>query len=207
MMKKLKDKSKSRLRIALVAGLFLSGVGAAVAGMWSGLPLATTTPGPLATATLPLTGNEAGAFDTNLSGGRNPQTEQITVSNLKSYMFGNGGVQSLVQNTFVTASGDNRTVGSATCNASRCVVRVAGMVTVANSTYTLTLSNSDILSTSILEVSMGFESNAPTKAQLINVMPGIGLGGSPVGSAIITVLNDNGGTFSTAMRLQVVVIN
>ena len=50
-----------------------------MAGFYQGLP----------NATLPLTGNEVAAFDTLLTGGANPQTELISVSQLASTVGGN----------------------------------------------------------------------------------------------------------------------
>lgn len=192
----------SKARVALVAGLLLAGGVAAYSAMWTGLPPATSSPTTVSgnAATLPLTGAETGAFDTGLSGGRNPQTETISVDQLKTYMYGNSGTASATINTVAAATGAT-TAGAATCNASRCVINSAAMTLAAGATHVLTVSNSVILSTSILLVTVGNITNTSTGSLVFSVIP-YNLGGA----GYISLVN-NGIAFNGTVRWNVVVIN
>ena len=66
---------KRTFYLALLAGLLAAG-GAIAAGFYTN---------GLTAASFPLTGAETIPADTNLSGGREPQSESITVNQLKSY--------------------------------------------------------------------------------------------------------------------------
>lgn len=68
-----------------LAVLFASMIAAtaAYAGMFSGFPFASSTATQFAAATLPMTGSECIPGDTNLSGGRPPQTACYTQGNLQ----------------------------------------------------------------------------------------------------------------------------
>lgn len=76
---------KSKM-IWLAGAVALAGVGLGGAGLYTnGLPPAGGTQYP---STIPLTGNETGAFDTNLTNGQNPATEAISTSQLAGYVAG-----------------------------------------------------------------------------------------------------------------------
>lgn len=183
----------------LVAGLLLAGVGFAYAGMWSGLPAATSSPTTGNAVTLPLTGNEVGAFDTGLSGGRNPQTETISVDQIKEYVYGNGGAAGASPNVAGTDSG-----GASTCNASRCLITTAALTTVANNLYTLNVSNTYINTSSIVLLTLSNGTNTSSSVFLAN---------STVYAGAVRVRIGNGAGISGAATLNgtvkvgVVVIN
>lgn len=65
-------------RLLLAGVLSLAAFGAYGAGMFEGFPNLS-----------PLVGNEKIPADTNLSGGRQPQTVTVTPDTLKNYVFGN----------------------------------------------------------------------------------------------------------------------
>lgn len=185
---------------SLVAGLFVGGVVAANAGMWSGLPQATSSPSTGNAVTLPLTGNETGAFDTNLSGGRNPQTEIISVDQIKTYVFGNGGSAGATGVTTVEAT----TAPFAQCGAAyNCAINSTALTTTANSFYSLVVSSTQILSTSTVLGSVMNVSNTSSGTLLkrIDINP---LGGS----ATFHVQNaDSGITFNGTIRVKMLVVN
>lgn len=189
-----------KLLAGLVAGLLLVGGAVAYAGMWTGLPAATSSPTTGNAVTLPLTGNEVGAFDTGLTGGRNPQTETISVDQIKTYVYGNGGTAGATGNTVVNAAS-----GSATCNAARCVVMSEPLTTTVGNFYTLVLSSSNIISTSILQVTVGNVTNTATGVSLRTVTTS----SSSPGAATIQVVNAPGGTasFNGTLRFSVLIIN
>lgn len=77
-------------KLALFGGMLaLLGASAAfAAGQFPDYPLATSSPAAGNAATLPLTGNERIPADTMLTpDGVNPQTEVISTSQLKAYVF------------------------------------------------------------------------------------------------------------------------
>jgi len=198
-------KSLSKLHVALVAGLFLAGAGvvSAYAGMWSGLPPATSSPSALNSTTLPLTGNETGAFDTNLSGGRNPQTETISVDQIKTYVFGNGGSAGATPATQVSVTGTSgsTTAASGTCDASLCIVTTPALTTAISTFYTVTLSNSNILTTSVVLAALANGTNTSTGSALRTI-------DQPwAGATVITIKNEGGISFNGTVRLRLVVIN
>lgn len=194
------------LRVALVAGLFLAaGVVASVAGMWTGLPTpsssASGSGSSSSAATLPLTGNETGAFDTNLSGGRNPQTLAISTGQLRTFMFGNNASASGTQ---TTAAATGTTTATGTCNAFNCAINTAALTTAAGSAYTLTLSNSQILSTSVVLASIGNVSNTSTGAIIHTVT------NDTVNQGAVTIVVGNSASataFNGTLRLKVLVLN
>lgn len=190
-------KTKKTL-LALVAGLLLAGGVASYAGMWSGLPAATSSPSTGNATTLPLTGSEVGAFDTGLSGGRNPQTETISIDQIKTYVFGNDGTVGVTGNSTATA-----TAGAATCNAARCVVTSEALTTTPGSAYTLVLSSSNILATSVVQVAVGQGTNTGTGVTLKTVSP-------RAGAADIVVRNEGmatPGAFNGTLKFGVLVVN
>lgn len=195
---------RSHLRVALVAGLFLAaGAVAAVAGMWTGLPTPSASSSgsgsASSAATLPLTGNETGAFDTNLSGGRNPQTIAPSISQLKTYMFGNGGTAGAVANTTAVA-----TSGAATCVAAdRCSISSEALTTAVSAFYTLRVTSTAILSTSIIHASVMNISNTSTGTTIRTVKPDLASGGA----VVITVKNEGGIAFDGTIRVAITVVN
>lgn len=187
-----------KLRAALVAGLLLAGgvLAAHAAGMWSTLPAATSSPGSLAATTLPLTGIETGAFDTNLSGNRNPQTETISLDQIKTFIYGNSGGADASAPTETTA-----VAGAATCNSGECIVTSEALTTASNAFYTLTLSSSSILTNSIIQASVGSVTNTSTGVSLREVKA------LWPGATVITVNNAGGIAFNGTIRFRVLVAN
>lgn len=190
---------KKKALIALVAGLLLGGIATSYAGMWSGLPAATSSPSTGNAATLPLTGNEVSAFDTGLSGGRNPQTETISVDQIKTYVFGNGGTVGATGNTTATA-----TAGAATCNAARCVVTSEALTTAASQAYTLAMSSSNILSTSLVLASVGNGTNTTSNVAITTVTPVCSGSNCRVD---VVARNGNTSALNGTLRFSVLVIN
>jgi hypothetical protein len=166
-------KTSKRL-LGLVAGLGLAGLlsVSAMAGMWSGLPAATSSPTALNATTLPLTGNETGAFDTNLSGGRNPQTETISVDQLKVYMFGNLGDKTSVT---LSASGTAYVSDFGTCNSGRCVLTSQALTTATNGTYTPTVLDSTVSASSIVNCSAQRGTSTAGSPAVLQVLTGTGV--------------------------------
>ena len=169
-------KTTSRL-LGLVAGLGLAGLLSlaslpAMAGMWSTLPAATTSPTALNAATLPLTGNEIAPFDTLLSGGRNPQTETISVDQLKVYMFGNLG-----STTAVTLALNAQAAVSdyGTCNSGRCVLTSSSLTLATSGYYTPTVLNSTVTTSSIVNCSAQRGTSATGIPALVSVRTGTGV--------------------------------
>ena len=170
-----------------VAGLLaVLSVSAYAAGIWEGMT----------DATLPLTGAEHGAFDTGLSQGRSPQTEAITVDQLKQYMFGNNGTASTTANATATA-----TAGAATSNNDRVVVTSEALTTAAAADYTLTLTNSEVLATSIVLVSVANGTNTTEGLSVQRVQPA-------AGSVVIKVRNTHASAaLNGTIKISVAVIN
>lgn len=192
---------KKQLRVALVAGLFLAGAGlvSAYAGMWTGLPAATSSPSTGNATTIPLTGSEVGAFDTGLSGGRNPQTETISVDQIKTYVFGNGGTVGVTGNTTAVS-----VAGAATCNAARCVVTTESLTTGAGLASTINISDNQLLSTSLIQVTLGNGTNVVTGPHLTTATVVC----SGTNCAVRAVIrNANTIALSGTMVLNVLVIN
>ena len=69
--------------------LLLSGPALSAGNLTNGLPLAGAAPYQ---STIPLTGNELAPFDTQLPGGRQPQSEAVSVSQLAAYLNSNLGL-------------------------------------------------------------------------------------------------------------------
>lgn len=187
------------LKIALVAGLLLGGVVTVQAGMWSGLPAASSSPTTGNATTLPLTGSETGAFDTGLSSGRNPQTETISVDQIKTYVFGNGGSASATANSTATA-----VAGAATCNASRCVVTSEALTTPASQPYTLNVSSSNILSTSIVLANVANGTNTTSGATLTTNT--VTCSGTNCAARMV-IRNSNGSALNGTLVIPLIVIN
>ena len=166
--------TKSRRILSLGVGVLLAAALAlpSLAGMWTGLPAATSSPSALNATTLPLTGNETGAFDTNLSGGRNPQTETISVDQLKVYMFGNLGATTAVT---LTASGTAFTSDFGTCNSGRCVLTSQALTTATNAFYTPTVLNSIVTASSIVNCSAQRGTATTGSPAIVQIMTGAGV--------------------------------
>lgn len=187
-----------RKLLSLVAGLVLAGGVAAYAGMWSGLPAATSSPTTASgnATTLPLTGNEVSAFDTGLSAGRNPQTETISIDQIKTYVFGNGGTAGLTGNTTATA-----TAGASTCNAARCVVTTESLTTAIGASSTQTISSTNALATSIPLVSLSLGTNVITGAFITTAT-------AAAGAVSVIIKNGNAtSALSGTMKINLVIVN
>lgn len=144
-----------KLKRTILAGAFALMAGAAIAAgaYTNGFPVAT----------VPLTGNELIPADTQLPNGVYPQTEAISVSTLKNYMFGN------------TASGTaSATAGAATLNAGRGVVTSEALTTAAGAVYTLTLTNSTIAATSIVQATAQFGTSTTGQPVVATATPAAG---------------------------------
>lgn len=77
---------KTKIIAAAMAGLLLGTSAAWAAGYFPGFPPVNPFGTTVANQnTLPLTGTEVSAFDTGLPGGQNPQTELISVAQLRAY--------------------------------------------------------------------------------------------------------------------------
>lgn len=127
------------------------------------------------TGTEPLTGVETIPADTNLSGGRSPQTEKLTTETLKNYIIGGN----IANPSTRTASA---TAGAATLNSGYGVITSEALTTAAGAVYTLTLTNSAIAATDIVLVSVGGGTNTTVGPSLAGVVPA-------AGSVVISVRN------------------
>jgi hypothetical protein len=122
--------------------------------------------GGYTSATSPLTGAETVPMDSNLSGGRSPQTEKATVAQIKEYVL--GGVANPA--TLTAAA----TAGAATLNAGYGVITSEALTTAAAAVYTLTWTNSAVAATSLALCSVGNGTNTTVGPSLAGVTPGAG---------------------------------
>lgn len=166
-------------RIILSLLLAIAIVPAHAGGIYEGYPATTT-----------VTGAEEFAVDTNLSGGRSPQTQSMTVDQVKTYVFGNAA-----------AGTATATAGAATLNAGRGVVTSEALTTAAAAVYTLTLTNSSITASSIVLVSVGNGTNTTVGPTLSGVTPA-------AGSAVISIRNTHAASaLNGTLKVSFIVIN
>lgn len=129
------------------------------------------------TASLPLTGSETIPADTNLSGGRSPQTEKVTAANLRDAVLANSGTVLGSAPTTATASS-----GAATAAAGRFTVTSEALTTAAGSDYVLTVTNTHVLATSIVLCSAANGTNTTEGLDINRTQPS-------AGSVIVRVRN------------------
>lgn len=152
-------------KLALV-GLAALGVATAAyaGGLYESFPAATP----------PLTSAYSLAIDTNLSGGRAPQTVNATMANVQSFVLGG-----YADPNTRTASA---TAGAATLNSGRGVITSEALTTAAAAVYTLTWTNAAVTATSIPLCSVGNGTNTTVGPTLAGVKPA-------AGSVVIAVRN------------------
>jgi hypothetical protein len=149
---------------AAVAGFAVAGTAFAQQGMFGGYPSASS----------PLTGVETVPMDTNLSGGRSPQTQKGTVNQIRDYTL--GGYSNPDTRTATAAA------GAVTLNSSRGVITSEALTTAAAAVYTLTWTNAAIAATSIPLCTVGNGTNTTVGPSLAGVTPA-------AGSVVIVVRN------------------
>lgn len=169
-----------RTLLAGLAAALLAGSALAAGVYTNGFPVAT----------VPLTGNERIPADTQLPNGVSPQTEAISVSTLKNYMFGN------------TASGTaTATAGAATLNAGRGVVTSESLSTAAGAVYTLTLTNSVVTANSNIQAMAQFGTS--TTGQ-----PVVATATAAAGSVVFKVQNISGAeALNGTIKVSYIVLN
>ena len=154
------------LAFAFVSAFAIAGVAFAQQGMFGGYPSASS----------PLTGVETVPMDTNLSGGRSPQTQKGTINQIRDYTLG------------AYSNPDTRTAtaaaGAVTLNSSRGVITSEALTTAADATYTLTWTNAAVAATSIPLCFVGNGTNSTSAPAINSVTPA-------AGSVVIIVRNQN----------------
>ncbi len=147
-------------------------------------------------ATAPLTGSETIPADTNLSSGRNPQTEKITTAILRDGVLANAGTVLGSAPTTATA-----TAGAATASAGRVTVTSEALTTAAGADYTLTLTNTHVLATSIVLCSPANGTNTTEGLSVQRTQPS-------AGSVVIKVRNTHAASaLNGTIKVNCAIIN
>lgn len=139
-----------------------------MSGLTAGMP----------SATAPLTGAEVVQADTNLANGLTPQTEIITIEQVKGYAVGGNYANPATAALRAAAA----TAGAATLNSGYGVITSESLTTAAGATYTLTLTNAAIAAADIVLVSVGKGTSTAGTATVSWVTPA-------AGSVVIIVQN------------------
>jgi hypothetical protein len=186
-----KETGMKKIWLAAVAAVVALAMPALAGGfLTNGLPVAGQAP---YASTLPLTGIEQVPADTLRAGGAAPQSEAITVDQIKAYVLGGTGASA--------ASTATATSGAATCDAGRCIVTSEALTTAAAGVYTLTVTNSRVAASSIVLVSVADGTNTTVGATLLTVAPG-------AGSVVIKIQNNHASAaLDGTLKVSMLVIN